>query len=181
MIISANILSLLCRQYSHELANSIFYASLGSWAEMRGLDGTAAFMAKQSKGERDHADMVLGYIHDRNEQLAFQPLEVPDLGVASFKEMFDKTQARERETTDAIAEIKSQAEAEGDMMTCAWLMQPAGLIIEQVEEENTIQTILDRLSARMGNVMLDSSDVSMAEMPGEVIHDIDCWIGKAFA
>lgn len=181
MIISANVLNLLCKQYSHELANSIFYAALQSWAEMRGLDGAAAFMDKQSKGERSHADMVLGYIHSRNEQLAFMPLDVPDLAVLSFVDLFTKAQERELATTEAIGAIREQAEAERDMMTCAWLMQPTGLIIEQIEEENTIQTILDRISARMGNVPLDSADVYQAEMPGEVMHDIDVWISKAFA
>jgi len=181
MILSANILTLLCRQYSHEIANSLFYTSLHSWAEMRGLDGTAAYMAKQAAGERGHADLILGYIHDRNEQLTLSsldmPAEVPAEVPASFVDLFLLAQARERMTTDMIAAIKAQSEIEGDIFTCAWLMQPASLIIEQIEEERTIQTILDRITARRGLVPMDSSSsVDMAEMPGEVIHDIDVWI-----
>jgi len=177
MILSANVLTLLCRQYSHEIANSLFYASLQSWAEMRGLDGTAAYMAAQAKGELAHADIVLGYIHDRNEQLALAPLEIQATAPASFVDLFMLSQARERLTTDMIAAIKAQAEAEGDMLTCAWIVQPSGLAMEQLEEERTIQTILDRITARRGMVPLDASEgVDMAEMPGNVIHDIDCWI-----
>jgi len=177
MILSANVLTLLCRQYSHEIANSLFYASLQSWAEMRGLDGTAAYMAAQAKGELAHADKVLRYIHDRNEQLALAPLEIQATAPASFVDLFMLSQARERLTTDMIAAIKAQAEAEGDMLTCAWIVQPSGLAMEQIEEERTIQTILDRITARRGMVPLDASEgVDMAEMPGNVIHDIDCWI-----
>ena len=177
MILSANILALLCRQYGHEVSNSLFYAALQSWAEMRGFDGTAGYMAKQAAGERTHADLVLGYIHDWNEQLYYSAFDIPTDQPASFVDLFTLAQARERATTDMIAAIKAQADSEGDMLTQAWLMQPSGLAMEQLEEERTIQSILDRISARRGMVYLDASEgVDMAEMPGNVIHDIDCWI-----
>ena len=177
MILSANVLTLLCRQYSHEIANSLFYAALQSWAEMRGLDGTAGYMAKQGADELKHAGQVLDYIHARNEQLTLAGIDIPETSPASFVDLFMLSQARERLTTDMIAAIKAQAEAEGDMLTCAWIVQPTGLAMEQLEEERTIQTILDRITARRGMVPLDASEgVDMAEMPGNVIHDIDCWI-----
>jgi ferritin len=177
MILSANVLTLLCRQYSHEIANSLFYASLHSWAEMRGLDGTAGYMAKQGADELKHAGQVIDYIHARNEQLSLAPLDIPETSPASFIDLFMLSQARERLTTDMIAAIKAQAESEGDLLTCAWIVQPDGLAMEQLEEERTIQTILDRITARRGMVPLDASEgVDMAEMPGNVIHDIDCWI-----
>ena len=177
MILSANILALLCRQYSHEIANSLFYASLQSWAEMRGLDGTAGYMAKQGAEELKHAGQVLDYIHDRNEQMTLAGIELPVEYPASFVDLFTLAQTRERLTTDMIAAIKAQADSEGDMLTQAWLVQPSGLVIEQIEEERTIQSILDRISTRRGMVPLDASEgVDMAEMPGNVIHDVDCWI-----
>lgn len=178
MILSANLLTLLCRQYAHEVTNSLVYASFQSWADMRGLDGTAAFFASQAKGERDHADMVLKYIHDRSEQLAVMPIDVSGaVAPSSFVGLFLAAQELERGTSDAIAEIRAQAEVERDMMTCAWLVQPSGLVMEQIEEEATIQTILDRITARRGLVPLNGElEADMAEMPGEIIHDIDCWI-----
>ena len=146
MILSGNILNLLSVQYSHETANSIFYAALQSWADMRGLTGTASFFRKQSEGERGHADHVLSYIHDRNEQLAPKPVEIPVLTVGTFTDLFKLAQERERLTSEMILAIKTQAEAEGDGATCQWLLDPDGLIKEQVEEENVIQTILDRIA-----------------------------------
>jgi len=176
MILSANVLTLLCRQYSHEIANSLFYTSLQSWADMRGLDGTAGFFGRQADDEHRHADMVLAYIHARNEQLANMPPVAPMAAGDDFMSQFDTAREIESRTTAAISAIHAQALAESDMMTCAWLAQPGGLILEQLEEENTIQSIIDRINARRGNVPLDPADVSQAEMPGEVIHDIDCWL-----
>ena len=181
MILSANVLTLLCRQYSHEVSNSLFYAALQSWAEMRGLDGTVGYMAKQGADELKHAGQVLDYIHARNEQMTLAGIEIPETSPASFVDLFMLSQARERLTTDMIAAIKAQAEAEGDMLTCAWIVQPSGLAMEQLAEEREIQTILDRITARRGMVPLDASEgMDMAEMPGNVIHDIDYWI-KGFA
>jgi ferritin len=134
-------------------------------------------MTAQGLDELKHAGQVLDYIHDRNEQLTLAGLDIPVVVPASFVDLFMLAQARERLTTDMIAEIDAQAEAEGDMLTCAWLMQPSGLIMEQIEEERTIQTILDRITARRGMVQLDAGDMAdMAEMPGNVVHDIDVWI-----
>lgn len=179
MILSANILTLLCRQYAHEIANSLFYTSLQAWASMRGLPGTAGYFRAQAIGERAHADMVLDYIDSRNEQLQIMPIDMSgiDHSPSSFVDVFVAAQERERATTASIAEIKAQADAEHDMMTSAWLSLPTGLIMEQVEEESSIQSILDRITARRGLLPLSFSDFAdMAEMPGEVIHDIDTWI-----
>lgn len=176
MTISSNILAMLTAQYYHEVGNSILYTLLQSWADMRGLDGTAGFFASQAKGERGHAKMVLNYIHDRNEQLGLAP--IPDVGALpdTFVGQFDAALARELLTTEMIKAIREQAYIEGDMMTCSWLDQPGGLVLEQVEEESTIQTILDRIIARSGNIPLDAADVTPAELPGNVIHDIDVWL-----
>lgn len=177
MILSANILNLLCRQYAHETANSLFYTALQSWADMRGLDGTASFFHDQANGERAHADMVLDYIHDRNEQLRIDPIDTSAVTApGTYIGLFVSAQERERATSEAIAEIRGQAQVERDMMTCAWLDGPGGLVLEQLEEEATISSILDRINARSGNVDLVSGDIVQAEMPGNVIHDIDCWL-----
>lgn len=176
MVLSANMLSLLSAQYGHETANSLFYTALQSWAEMRGLDGTAAFMAGQAAGERKHADMVLAYIHDRNEQLNLGPINVPPASPAHFLDVFTLAQAREVATTESVLSIKAQAEAEGDAATCAWLYAPGGLVLEQVEEERVIQSVLDRIKARTGGINFAGETVPAADTPGEVIHDIDAWL-----
>ena len=176
MLLSSSILSLLSKQYYHETANALTYTMLQSWAEFHGLDGTASFFGKQAGDEHKHASMVLDYIHARNEKIA--PGPVPEIKDApdQFRASFELAQAIERATTDAVNAIKAQAELEADHATCVWLAMPGGLILEQVEEENTIQTIIDRITARAGGVSFDGSDVFPADLPGNIIHDIDCWL-----
>jgi ferritin len=162
MILSANMLAFLTAQYGHETGNSLFYAALWSWAEMRGLDGTAAFFAAQSKDEQEHAEKVLAYIHDRNEQLGAISVDFSPTVPADFAGLFTLAQAREQATTAQIYALKAQAMAENDYATCAWLDAPGGLILEQIEEERVIQNILDRIAIR-------GTDPA-------AVHDIDVWI-----
>jgi len=173
-MISANILTLLTAQYAHEISNALSYTLMQSWADMRGLNGTAAFFRKQAADEQAHAAKVLDYIHARSEQLsnvpAITPIQVAGLVFDTFVGQFDAALALEVDTTAAIARVYAQAMAESDMMTCAWLAQPGGLILEQVEEENVIQTIIDRIIARA------AYSTAGADLNGDVVHDIDCWL-----
>lgn len=166
MILSENMLALLSAQYAHEYSNALFYDALHSWADMRGFDGSAAFLKAQSDGERAHAAKVLAYIGDRNAELAPMVPEIVAAKPATLLELFQSVRTRETDTTDAIYAIRAQAEAEGDAATCAWLMQPDGLIIEQIEEERVSQTILDRWAMRSVG----------GGVSGEIDHDMDVWI-----
>jgi len=95
---------------------------------------------------------------------------VPVQAAGTFVAQFDSALALEVDTTAAIARVYAQAMAESDMMTGAWLAQPGGLILEQVEEENVIQTIIDRIIARA------AYSTAGADLNGDVVHDIDVWI-----
>jgi ferritin len=161
MILSGNVLKLLTVQYSHEIGNFIFYTALQSWADMRGLTGTSAFFRKQAEGERTHADKILEYIHSRNQQLTPDVIGIPTETPSNFTDLFTLSLEREQMTSELILSIKAQAEAESDGGTCQWLLDPDGLIKEQVEEENIIQTILDRI----------------AFDPTASPHFLDLWIG----
>lgn len=176
MVLSSNVLNLLSVQYSAETANAIFYASLQSWAEMRGLDGTAGYFRSQSEGERKHADKILDFIHDRNEQLQPTAVPVPTPAPKTFLDVFLSAQKRERDTTDQIFAIYAQAGLENDLFTCQWLLADSGLIAEQREEERVTQTILDRIKVRAGEVALETTDVVQAPDHGAIINDVDTWL-----
>jgi ferritin len=162
MILSANMLTFLSAQFIKEIYNSVAYAQLQSWADMHGFNGAAKFFASQSSDEVGHSKEVLDYIHARNEMVSAPPSSLGPIAIPGYEGLFRFALALEQETTEALYAIKAQADAEGDLMTCAWLMRSGGLILEQVEEENVIQTILDRIDSR-------GIDPAAA-------HDIDVWL-----
>lgn len=161
MILSKNILSLLTRQYYHEISNHLFYSAYQVQAEFQGLTGFSEFLKSQAEGELLHAGKVKQFIIDRNSKLESGSPEQA-LTVDNWPLAFKAIQTREVKTTEMLNEILSQAMAEGDTFSFQWLIDPEGLIKEQIEEENIIQTILDHFAIR--------GDDTAA------IHDLDTWI-----
>ena len=163
--LSANMITALCGQYQIETMNAFRYTEMASWARYRGLEGIAGFLAGQAEGERGHAAKVLTYLESRNEKLEIFPFQYQ---VGS--EWLDIDQLMlgayyiEIETTASLYRLHFAADAEGDLMSGQWLMDPAGLIKEQVEEENLAQTILDRFA-------------QYPACPGRT-HDLDLWVGS---
>lgn len=163
--LSAVTLALLQEQYRHETANSLRFVARASWARYRGLEATADFFLSESEGERKHADAVRCWIEDRNEALTPEPITYADASAfESFVSMFRGALEIEQETTRRLNAIYDAALTERDFQL---VTQVSELVVEQIEEENTYQTILDRIASR-GN-----DDATM--------HDIDMWIGERFA
>jgi ferritin len=145
MKLSNTIKQLLNDQYRHESRNHWLYKQRQSWCDFRGLTGCAAYFKQEAAGEYGHAEIVLDYILDRNEELKISPFmfDAPDLGNdATLLSLFETALDVEYGTTAALQNIYTQACAEGDYMTAAWLFDK--LIPAQVDEENEYQTIIDR-------------------------------------
>lgn len=160
--ITENVLILLQEQFRHETSNNLRYTIRASWARFRGLEGIADFFDKEAEGESGHAAKVRKYIEDRNEALEPAPYAFNETGYfANVPELFTTALEVERGTTEKLQGIYAEAWKMGDYLTCEWLRD---LLMEQIEEENTYQTILDRITA-------------MGEYPARD-HDLDAWIAE---
>lgn len=169
--LSPTIREALSLQYAHEVANSLKYRYRQSWAEFRGLDGCAKYFAKEADGEIEHSKIVARYLFDRNEELIVKPILNSELPLADFVSIFTTSQEVELGTTELIKGLLALARSEGDFQTEQWLFKPDGLLAIQTEEENEIQTILDRI----GQYQIAGME---PEDMGEMIHQIDMWIAE---
>jgi ferritin len=163
-ILSASLLAMLQDQFRHEVSNAMRYFSRSSWARYRGFEATADFFRKQAEDEQSHVERVMDWIEDRNMALAPSPYAFNEhADWPAYNDLFITALDIERNTTAKLTAIYQAALAESDLL----LLGPVGeLLAEQAEEENTIQTILDRITAR-------GTD-------GAAVHDIDLWIGETF-
>ena len=163
--LSVGICETLNALFRHELTNQLVYSQFRAWAAYRGLTGSEKWLKGQAEGEAGHAEKVFAYALERNEVLEPAPFAfpnaAPDLGFAG---MFAAVLELERGTTAAWSAAYTQAMAEGDFLTAQWIMDPAGMMKEQVEEESIAQTIVDRIAIR-------GQDAA-------AIHDIDVWLGS---
>jgi len=176
-MLSRNILDLLQLQYKHEMSNHFRYIARSSWAKYRGFDSAGDFLDKESIGESGHAKIVRDYIEQRNETIIPCGFEFEEnCTFTYYDELFTTAQKIEQLTTDMLNNIYAESIAVGDFMTSSWVQQ---LIIEQIEEENTYQSIIDRITQRGGGgdqiTALNAfrKDISAT-------HDIEMWLREEF-
>jgi ferritin len=166
--LSQGMIDKLAFQYKHETSNSLRYFQRATFADSIGLSGIAKFFRREAKGERGHADIVFKFANSRNICLPISGLafDDPDFNPGTSPiVLFETAMVVEQETTALLEAMLTLANQERDYMTAQWLLDPAGLIKEQVEEENLYQSILDHIAQMKGSASL--------------VHDVDRWILKA--
>jgi ferritin len=169
--LSVGMLDTLNSLYRHELTNHLIYRQFQAWAAFRGLSGTEKWFAGQAEGESVHAGKVFAYILDRNETAEPSPFNfTAAFNPASYPALFTSALEVERGTTAAWSAAYAQALAEGDFLTAQWIMDAGGIMAEQLEEENTAQTNVDRLNILCGG----------GEITGEMVHHFDVLLSTGF-
>lgn len=137
-------------QVQLEFESSFAYLQMGADFELRSLPGMATWMRLQSQEEHLHAMKFIQFVLDRGGKLQLAP--TPDTVVATFEAAL----AHERRVTRAIHDLYAKALEEHDFASLPLLQW---FVNEQVEEEATVSTILERLRMvgddRTGLLFLD--------------------------
>ena len=66
-------------QIKIEAESSQIYLAMASWAEVKGFDGIATFMFRQSDEERVHMLKLVKYVNQRGGHAVISALEEPKL------------------------------------------------------------------------------------------------------
>ncbi len=179
--LSVSVLEALRAQYVHERHNSHKYTARACWANYYGLLNIEEFFKKQASDESGHADKIYAYITDRGERISHALPGVDEVFGESALDVFRSAFELEVATTEKLKAIYSLAQSEGDFLTAGWLL--TGLLAEQVEEEDTFQTILDHLRMRLNETEATEfarDAAMMAAEPGAALHDLDHWIKDTY-
>ena len=164
MNISERILSMLNDQFQRETYNSLRYDQRRGWADFEGFVGTADFFEQEADGEREHAQKVLNYILDRSAKPTIEPISFDEpSNYPELHYLFESAMGVEVGTTAALTDIYKAAMEESDIMTVNFMAEMIGY---QVEEERTLQTILDRYRNYPASPSRDN--------------DIDAWVKENF-
>lgn len=129
------------RQIALELESSTVYLQMSAFLAGQSLTGMASWMRLQSEEERTHALTFLDYVLDRGNDVLISELPAPRTGYTDPLDVFRAALAHEQRVSRAIADLYETATAT-DTMSLALLQ---GFLTEQVEEEATVKTIVDRL------------------------------------
>ena len=143
-------------QVTLELESAHQYLALSAWLEGEALPGMAHWMRMQSGEENEHAMKFFEFLVDRGADVKLGPLPAPKTEFDSVIDVFRASLAAEQRVTAAINSIYAIAVDTRDFASYPLL---DWFVNEQVEEESTVQQIIDDLERIEGNghalLMLD--------------------------
>lgn len=151
----------LNEQLNREQYSSYLYLAIAAHFETAGFPGFATWMRAQADEEHVHAMKFFDYLNDRGGRVRLQAIAEPPLDFGTPLAAFEASLAHERFITESIEALYEGA----DRSTQAFL---DWFLTEQVEEENTVSTIVDslRLAADSGPALL-LLDRELGARPGD--------------
>lgn len=143
-------------QITLELESAHQYLALSAWLEGEGLPGMAQWMRLQAGEENEHAMKFYRFLVDRGVKVVLGPIRQPKAEFGGVVDVFRASLAAEQRVTAAIHSLYSMATDARDFASYPLL---DWFVDEQVEEESTVQQIIDDLRRTEGNghalLMLD--------------------------
>ena len=134
-------------QLNFELRSAYNYLAMSAYCEAENLSGFAHWLRTQAQEEVDHAMRFYTFIIDRGGRVKLQDLGTPAAEFESLLEVFEQSLDNERAVTRAINELYTLTTKEQDYASQAFLNW---FVTEQVEEEKTVESIIDDLK-RVGD------------------------------
>lgn len=167
-MLSQGIQEAINEQIHHELHSAYVYLSMSAYLEAANFTGFAQWMRMQSKEELLHAMKLFDYVNDRNGRVTLKALEQPPTNFKSVLDVFENALQHEMKVTRMIHSLYELATKENDYATQVALQW---FINEQVEEEATATTVVDRLKiAGNDGAALLILDNEMGARQGEEAH-----------
>lgn len=129
-------------QMNAELWSANLYLSMSFYLKKEGYDGFAHWMFKQYEEEVEHATHMAHYLIKREAIPKIEKIDVVPQEWGSPTEVFEDAYKHERHVSQLINLLIKIAVEEKDNATQDFLW---GFVREQVEEEATILTIVEKL------------------------------------
>ncbi len=146
----------LNKQLNREIYSAYLYMSMAAYSDANGLPGFSAWFQAQAAEELSHAMKFYNYMSDRGVRVVLEAVPKPTTDYESPTQVFEETLKHEQYITENINKLYELAVQENDYATQTFLHW---FITEQVEEEKSVNQVLDTLrligDKGHGLVMLD--------------------------
>ena len=129
-------------QINAELWSAYLYLSMAAWCHANGNPGMGKWFEVQFQEEQDHAKIMFNYVVSRGGVVTLRPIDAVPTTWDSILAVFENTLAHEQKVTALINNLYDIATQEKDFASQSKLQW---FIDEQVEEEESAQTIIDNL------------------------------------
>jgi ferritin len=142
-MLTKKIEKILNEQIVKEGYSSNLYLAMASWADTEGYAGVAQWLFAQAEEERMHMMKIFNFINERGGHAVVPSFEQPPASFEGIKKLFDQVMAHEQYISGSINDIVALTIEEKDFATNNWVQW---FVTEQVEEESTVQAIIDKLN-----------------------------------
>lgn len=129
-------------QINREFYAAYLYLAMAAHFDEEALAGFSAWMKLQAQEELGHAMRLYGYLLERGARVELQTIEAPPARFGSPLSIAEQALEHERQVTKSINSIYALAHKEGDYAT---QVQLQWFVTEQVEEEHSAETMVERL------------------------------------
>lgn len=141
-MLSKKIEDALNAQINAEMWSAYLYMSMAAYCHSIGQTGMGTWFEVQFREEQDHAKLFFNYIVSRNGRVSLKPIAEVPFEWKSVLDVFENTLKHEEYVTSLINKLFALTTEENDYATQSMLKW---FIDEQVQEEETAQTIIDNL------------------------------------
>ncbi len=131
----------LNEQMTREAYQAQVYLSYASWAEVNSFVGTATFLYKHAKEEREHMFKFLKYINDRGGNTKIEAIKAPPANPKNIGDCLNNILKHEMDNSKQIDKIVELAHKEKDWATFSFAQW---FVKEQIEEETLINNVIDK-------------------------------------
>lgn len=165
-MLSKNMIEKMNKQINLEFFSSNLYLQMAAWAEGNGLPGSASFLRTHAAEEMMHMEKLFTYLLETGDMPILGTIEAPPAEYDSLESLFRMILEHEKLVTQKINELAGIAMEEKDFSTFNFLQW---YVAEQHEEENLINTILDKFKVigteGRGLYMIDQEVAKMTITP----------------
>ena len=154
MTIHPEVMDVLNDQIALEMHASASYLAMASWCDQRELVNSKAFFYKQAEEEREHGMKIFNFINDAGGAAISPSIPSVNNEFESLRDIYEKSLDQEIKVTQSIYKCFKKSRDLGDYATEVFLQW---FVNEQVEEEDTVRSILDVFDL-MGDMPLKMID-----------------------
>jgi ferritin len=129
-------------QMNAEMYSAYLYLSMGAYFQSAALAGFANWMRVQAQEEMVHAMKFFDHINGRGGRVTLKAIDGPPAEWDSAVAVFEHVYKHEQKVTGLINNLVNLAIEEKDHASRSFLQW---FVDEQVEEEDSASTVLDRL------------------------------------
>lgn len=141
-MISEKLQKAINEQVNAEMWSANLYLAMSFYFQRESFDGFALWMKKQSQEEMDHAMRMADYVMKRGGVITVEKVNEVENNWASPLEVFERVYKHECHVSALIDKLVDVASTEKDKASQDFLWS---FVREQVEEEATAQSIVDKV------------------------------------